>query len=169
MNSIATAVYQHDMDLPSEAATVSIARRLAAVARNGDVIALDGDLGAGKTCFARGFIAALTGQAEEAPSPTFTLVQTYDSARGTIWHFDLYRLARADDALELGLEDALADGITLIEWPERIAGAAAEGTAGSDAVLRPRQRQRAPPASCRPWRLGITLANGRQPWLRPRA
>jgi tRNA threonylcarbamoyladenosine biosynthesis protein TsaE len=122
MNSIATALYQYDMDLPSEAATVSIARRLAAVARSGDVIALNGDLGAGKTSFARGFIAALTGQAEETPSPTFTLVQTYDSARGTIWHFDLYRLARPDDALELGLEDALADGITLIEWPERIAG-----------------------------------------------
>lgn len=122
MNSIATSVYQHDMDLPSEAATVSIARRLAAVARSGDVIALNGDLGAGKTSFARGFIAALTGRAEEAPSPTFTLVQTYDSARGTIWHFDFYRLARPDDALELGLEDALADGITLIEWPERIAG-----------------------------------------------
>ena len=122
MNSIATSVYQHDMDLPSEAATVSIARRLAIVARSGDVIALNGDLGAGKTSFARGFIAALTGQAEEAPSPTFTLVQTYDSALGTIWHFDLYRLARPDDARELGFEDALADGITLIEWPERIAG-----------------------------------------------
>jgi len=121
MNSIAKAVYQHDMELPSEAATVSIARRLAAVARSGDVIALNGDLGAGKTSFARGFIAALTGQAEEAPSPTFTLVQTYDSAQGTIWHFDLYRLARPDDALELGLEDALAEGITLIEWPSRIA------------------------------------------------
>jgi|SRR5262245_1404041 len=122
MDPTETALYQHDMDLPSEAATVSIARRLAAVARSGDVIALSGDLGAGKTCFARGFIEALTGQAEEAPSPTFTLVQTYDSDRGTIWHFDLYRLARADDALELGLEDAVADGITLIEWPERIEG-----------------------------------------------
>jgi tRNA threonylcarbamoyl adenosine modification protein YjeE len=121
MDPLETALYQHDMDLPSEAATVSIARRLAAVARSGDVIALSGDLGAGKTCFARGFIAALTGQAEEAPSPTFTLLQTYDSDAGTIWHFDLYRLTRADDALEIGLEDALAEGITLIEWPERIA------------------------------------------------
>lgn len=122
MDPIETAIYQQDMDLPSEAATISIARRLAAVARAGDVIALNGDLGAGKTCFARGFIAALTGRAEEAPSPTFTLVQTYDSERGTIWHFDLYRLERADDALELGLEDALAEGIALIEWPARIAG-----------------------------------------------
>jgi tRNA threonylcarbamoyl adenosine modification protein YjeE len=120
MDPTETALYQHEMDLPSEAATVSIARGLAAVACSGDVIALSGDLGAGKTSFARGFIGALTGQAEEAPSPTFTLVQTYDSDRGTIWHFDLYRLARADDALELGLEDALAEGITLIEWPERI-------------------------------------------------
>jgi len=122
MDPIETAIYQQDMDLPSEAATISIARRLAAVARAGDVIALNGDLGAGKTSFARSFIAAMTGQAEEAPSPTFTLVQTYDSERGTIWHFDLYRLERADDALELGLEDALAEGITLIEWPTRIAG-----------------------------------------------
>ena len=121
MDPTETALYRHDMDLPSEAATVSIARRIASLARTGDVIALNGDLGAGKTCFARGFIGALTGQGEEAPSPTFTLVQTYDSERGTIWHFDLYRLARADDALELGLEDALAEGITLIEWPERIA------------------------------------------------
>jgi tRNA threonylcarbamoyladenosine biosynthesis protein TsaE len=117
----ATAVYQYDMDLPSEAATVAIARRLAPAARAGDVIALHGDLGAGKTCFARGFIAALTGDGEEAPSPTFTLVQTYDSARGTIWHFDLYRLERPDDVLELGYEDALTEGIVLIEWPERIA------------------------------------------------
>lgn len=122
MGPIETAIYQQDMDLPSEAATISIARRLAAVARAGDVIALNGDLGAGKTSFARGFIAALTGQAEETPSPTFTLVQTYDSERGTIWHFDLYRLERADEALELGLEDALAEGIALIEWPARIAG-----------------------------------------------
>jgi tRNA threonylcarbamoyladenosine biosynthesis protein TsaE len=121
MDPTGTALFQHDMDLPSEAATVSIARRLAAVARSGDVIALNGDLGTGKTCFARGFIAALTRQAEETPSPTFTLVQTYDSGRGPIWHFDLYRLARAEDVLELGLEDALAEGITLIEWPEQIA------------------------------------------------
>jgi tRNA threonylcarbamoyladenosine biosynthesis protein TsaE len=122
MTAIATAEFHHDMDLPSEAATISIARRIAAVARSGDVIALKGDLGAGKTSFARGFIAGLTGRAEEAPSPTFTLVQTYDSDRGTIWHFDLYRLSKPEDALELGLEDALADGIALIEWPERIAG-----------------------------------------------
>ena len=67
MDPTETALYQHQMDLPSEAATISIARRLAAVARSGDVIALSGDLGAGKTCFARGFIGALTGQAEDKP------------------------------------------------------------------------------------------------------
>ncbi|HEY2111322.1 MAG TPA: tRNA (adenosine(37)-N6)-threonylcarbamoyltransferase complex ATPase subunit type 1 TsaE, partial [Dongiaceae bacterium] len=75
------------LDLPDEAATASLARAVAALARPGDVIALRGDLGAGKTLFARAFI----GEAD-VPSPTFTLVQIYDGAHGRIWHFDLYRL-----------------------------------------------------------------------------
>jgi tRNA threonylcarbamoyladenosine biosynthesis protein TsaE len=85
------------------------------------VIALAGDLGVGKTRFARAFVDALTGEREEVPSPTFTLVQTYESPAGLIWHFDLYRLTRPDEAYELGLEEALGDGITLIEWPDRAA------------------------------------------------
>ena len=109
-----------DITLPDPAATAALAARLAAVARLGDLIALHGTLGMGKTAFARGFIRHLAGTAEEVPSPTFTLVQSYDTASGTIWHFDLYRLARPEDAWELGLEDALADGITLIEWPDRL-------------------------------------------------
>jgi tRNA threonylcarbamoyladenosine biosynthesis protein TsaE len=107
--------------LADEAATVALARRIADVARAGDVIALAGDLGAGKTRFARAFVDALTGAREEVPSPTFTLVQTYESPAGTIWHFDLYRLTRPDEAYELGIEEALADGISLIEWPDRAA------------------------------------------------
>lgn len=109
-----------DISLPDPAATAQLARRLAEVARPGDLIALYGTLGMGKTAFARAFIQHLAGAEEEVPSPTFTLVQSYDTAAGTIWHFDLYRLTRPEDVWELGLEDALADGITLIEWPERL-------------------------------------------------
>mgnify|MGYP001553284219 CR=1 FL=1 len=100
-------------------ATDALAARLAAVARAGDVIALKGELGAGKTRFARAFIAARGGD-EAVPSPTFTLVQSYDLPGGTVWHFDLYRLRAADEAWELGIEDAFRDGISLIEWPERL-------------------------------------------------
>ena len=106
--------------LTDEAATEALARRVAGVARAGDVIALAGELGVGKTRFARAFVDALTGAREEVPSPTFTLVQTYDSPAGPIWHFDLYRLKNADEAYELGLEEALCEGISLIEWPDRV-------------------------------------------------
>lgn len=107
------------IDLPDENATAAFAARLAALAVPGDVIALKGELGAGKTTLARAFIRARGGD-ETVPSPTFTLVQVYDLAGGAVWHFDLYRLRQADDAWELGIEDALRDGISLIEWPERL-------------------------------------------------
>src|SRR5271170_7579662 len=106
--------------LPDAAATAALAARLATLARPRDVVALRGTLGSGKTSFARGFIAARAGRALEVPSPTFTLVQTYDLPAGTIWHFDLYRLVRPDDAIELGIDEAFASGINLIEWPERL-------------------------------------------------
>lgn len=107
------------IELPDETATATLAARLAVVARPGDVIALQGELGAGKTLFARAFIRA-RGTDEAVPSPTFTLVQTYELPDGAIWHFDLYRLRAAEEAWELGIEDAFADGIALIEWPERL-------------------------------------------------
>jgi len=108
------------LDLADEAATAALARRLAQAARPGDVLALRGDLGAGKSSLARAFVRALCGEDEDVPSPTFTLVQLYEFDGGTIWHFDLYRLEKPEDALELGVEDAFADGISLIEWPDRL-------------------------------------------------
>ncbi|MEM7653421.1 MAG: tRNA (adenosine(37)-N6)-threonylcarbamoyltransferase complex ATPase subunit type 1 TsaE [Pseudomonadota bacterium] len=108
--------------------TETLARVLAEDARVGDIFALSGDLGAGKTAFARAFIHARAKAAErmdlvdEVPSPTFTLVQEYDLPNGRVSHFDLYRLKDPDDAIELGIEDAFADSICLIEWPDRLAG-----------------------------------------------
>lgn len=111
-----------EIALADVAATARAAAQLAALAQAGDVIALWGDLGAGKTTFARGFIGALSPEEDSVPSPTFTLVQTYPTKQGDIWHFDLYRLKRADEAYELGIEEAFAAGISLIEWPERLGG-----------------------------------------------
>ncbi len=111
-----------------EALTAGIARVLAAVLRPGDCVLLDGPVGAGKTHFARALIRARQGDlAEDVPSPTFTLVQTYDDAGGAeIWHADLYRLTDPAELAELGLDDALADAITLIEWPDRMAAPPAQ-------------------------------------------
>lgn len=106
--------------LPDETATERLARAVAPLLARGDVIALSGELGAGKTTLARGLIGALAGAGEEVPSPTFTLVQSYDTPKGTLWHFDLYRLTRPEEAYELGIEEAFADGIAVIEWPERL-------------------------------------------------
>lgn len=108
--------------LPSESATADLAGELASLARAGDVILLSGDLGAGKSVFARAFINALPGPLEEVPSPTFTLVQTYQRGPQEVWHFDLYRLESPEEAWELGFEEALAEGISLVEWPERLGG-----------------------------------------------
>ena len=107
------------IDLADEAATQKLGARLARMAQAGDVIALRGDLGAGKSTLARAFIRHLTSPDEEVPSPTFTLVQTYDTPTVSVWHFDLYRLEKPDDVYELGFEDACLD-ICLIEWPERL-------------------------------------------------
>lgn len=104
----------------SEAAVRHLAQLTAAFARPRDLIALEGDLGAGKTTFARAFIRSLAGdEALEIPSPTFTLVQGYATPRFDVAHFDLYRLADEGELVELGLDDALARGIALVEWPER--------------------------------------------------
>ena len=106
------------IELPDEAATAALAARIAALAQPGDVIALKGELGMGKTSFARAFIHARGGD-EEVPSPTFTLLQVYELEPAAIWHFDAYRLQSPEEAWELGIEDAFRGGISLIEWPER--------------------------------------------------
>src|ERR1700693_5513907 len=107
------------LELPDEAAPAVLAARIASLARPGDVIALKGELGAGKTSFARAFIGA-RGGIEAVPSPTFTLVQVYELGGGTIWHIDGYRLRDPEEAWELDIEDAFNEGISLIEWPERL-------------------------------------------------
>lgn len=107
--------------LTDEPATLALGAAIAPHLRIGDVLALRGDLGAGKTCFARGVITALIGPAE-VPSPTYTLVQVYDTPRGELWHGDMYRLPRPQDVIELGLEDAFLDCICVIEWPDKIEG-----------------------------------------------
>lgn len=99
---------------------ITLAKPLAKALRKGDVIALWGDLGVGKTTFARILVQALVGEAIEVPSPTFTLVQVYDSPKSEIWHCDLYRLKDPEEIFEIGLEDAFHNTICLIEWPERL-------------------------------------------------
>jgi len=108
------------LKLESAEKTEALGAALATLAEPGAVFALNGPLGAGKTCLARGLITALMpNTAEEIVSPTFTLVQTYETDAGMVWHFDCYRLKQPEDAIELGFEDALGD-ICIIEWPERL-------------------------------------------------
>jgi tRNA threonylcarbamoyladenosine biosynthesis protein TsaE len=103
-------------------ATARLGAAIARVLRPGDTVCLFGPLGAGKSTLARGLIRALTSPDEEVPSPTFTLVQTYDAAAMPVAHFDLYRLTKASEIDELGLDEALDDGVAIIEWPERLEG-----------------------------------------------
>lgn len=89
----------------------------------GDCVLLSGPVGAGKTHFARSVIQAMMardGAIEDVPSPTFTLVQVYETSAGEVWHTDLYRLSHVDELVELGLEDAFDEAITLVEWPDRL-------------------------------------------------
>lgn len=103
----------------TEEDTLKIAAQFAKALKPGDVVALHGTLGVGKTAFTRGVIQALS-NAKEVPSPTFTLLQTYDTADFSLYHFDMYRLKSPEEAYEIGIEDAFADGVSFIEWPEKI-------------------------------------------------
>lgn len=104
----------------SPEATAALAARLGARLKPGDCLLLDGPIGAGKTHFARSLIQSLLAVPEEVPSPTFTLVQTYDTPAGEIWHADLYRLNSAAEIAELGLTEAFGTAICLVEWPDRL-------------------------------------------------
>jgi tRNA threonylcarbamoyladenosine biosynthesis protein TsaE len=107
-------------DLADEDATAALAATVAGWLRSGDVLALRGDLGAGKTAFCRALIRHLADNPdEEVPSPTFTLVQQYDHLSPPLWHFDLYRLTDPAEVVELGWEEALQD-CALVEWPDRL-------------------------------------------------
>ena len=100
--------------------TAAFARAIAPHLRQGDVILLEGHIGGGKTHFARSLIQHLLSVTEDVPSPTFTLVQTYETDTYEIWHSDLYRLSHPDEVFELGLVDAFSDALCLVEWPDRL-------------------------------------------------
>lgn len=105
----------------SEAQTIEFAREFTSNLCAGDIILLHGDLGMGKSVFSRAVIRSLCGDDNlEVPSPTFTLVQQYDSEMASIWHFDLYRLSDESEIYEIGWEEAMGGGISLVEWPERL-------------------------------------------------
>lgn len=111
------------LSLPDAEATTRLAERIAPLLRAGDVLLLQGPIGAGKTHFARSLIQArlaAEGQVEDVPSPTFTLVQTYLAGGAEIWHADLYRLSQPGEITELGLEQAFTEAICLVEWPDRL-------------------------------------------------
>ncbi|MES1990383.1 MAG: tRNA (adenosine(37)-N6)-threonylcarbamoyltransferase complex ATPase subunit type 1 TsaE [Pseudomonadota bacterium] len=110
-----------DLTLADEAATVALGRALAPLLSMGDFVTLTGDLGAGKSALARAIIQARLGDdAEDVPSPTFTLIQTYDTPDLLITHADLYRLGDPSELRELGLNEALDEGAILMEWPDRM-------------------------------------------------
>lgn len=108
------------VELPDADATTRLGEAFAQVLVPGSVLLLSGPIGAGKTHFARSVIRALLGPETEVPSPTFTLVQTYEHTGCDIWHADLYRLSTPDEVIELGLEAAFTDAICLVEWPDRL-------------------------------------------------
>ncbi len=105
----------------SEQETIKLAQEYASTLSDGDIVCLHGTLGAGKSVFARSIIRELCGDSEMVvPSPTFTLVQMYEASDFPIWHFDLYRMEDEQEIYEIGWEEALSDGVLLIEWSEKL-------------------------------------------------
>jgi len=122
LHGIASMIAGTDVDLrlANTAATTRLGAAIAKTLAPGDAVCLSGPLGAGKSALARGLIRALAPEAGDVPSPTFTLVQFYAGRGFEIAHFDLYRLNRAEEAFEIGLDEALREGAAVIEWPERL-------------------------------------------------
>lgn len=117
-------LFQKTLHGPDE--TEDIARRIGKVLSPSDTVLLSGEIGAGKTHFARALIQSLQEVPEDVPSPTFTLVQTYDTKSGEIFHADLYRMSTPDDVIELGLLEAFETAICIVEWPDRLGSLAPE-------------------------------------------
>src|SRR5271155_5887419 len=134
------------LEAPDEAETLEIAATQAAWLEPGDFVGLTGDLGAGKTTFARGLIRALVEAPDlEAPSPTFTLMQVYDAPRGPVVHADFYRLRGPRELENLGWDEAVADAIAIVEWPERVAEALPADRLEVEIRFDPRRGPRYPP------------------------
>ena len=122
---IPTSSRRFTLFLDSERATMRLGTALAGALAPGDTVLLRGALGAGKSALARAVIGAILGDpAAEIPSPSYTLVNVYDTPRGPVWHADLYRLSgEAEEIEELGLDDAMGSALVLVEWPERLGSA----------------------------------------------
>lgn len=116
----------HKVTVQNETETAVLAYRLSSLLQQQDILTLNGTLGAGKTSFARALIRALVGSEIEVPSPTFNLLLTYESEQAPIYHYDFYRLEDPEEVWELDIEDAYDEGITLIEWVQRLGGLAPE-------------------------------------------
>ena len=114
------AAITYSTTLKDEAATSRFGMAIGARLRAGDTLLLSGPIGAGKSHFARAVIGACLDAKEDIPSPTYTIVQTYESSKGEIWHADLYRLGDSSELVELGLDEAFGAAIVLVEWPDRL-------------------------------------------------
>ena len=121
MLATSSGASSHGVALPDEQATRRLAIDIAAMLAPGDVVTLSGDLGAGKTTFARALIRHLAGEEIDVPSPTFTLMQAYDLPRFSVVHADLYRVTAPSELIEIGFADAADGAVVLVEWPERAA------------------------------------------------
>ena len=115
-----TSTAHIDLSLPSPGDTARLAEQFAAIVGPGDTLLLEGEIGAGKSHVARSLIKSKIPNVGDVPSPTFTLVQTYQDGDLEIWHCDLYRLTHPDEAVELGLLEAFETAVCLVEWPDRM-------------------------------------------------
>ena len=109
---------KNQITVNSERESKELAQKIASNIKSGDVIVFEGDLGSGKSFFCREIIKYLCGSNTKVTSPTFNLLQTYESRNFTIYHYDLYRVKHESELYELGFEDALSGNVTLIEWPD---------------------------------------------------